>query len=776
MKNNYQGVNTPSPVPPLTVRERVKQFSAKVLLFCLMFYQAQANAQCNNVTYAVAANNCSFDYITSVTFSSISNLNSGCNAFSLNSANIPNLTQGQAYVLTVVTDGDWEGVRAWIDYNIDGVFANTAATELVMGPSYVGSVPTTYIATVTIPFSATPGLTRLRVRCNYSQPPADATTAQTWGETEDYCVNIISSTPCSGTPPTNTVLPLSYNTCPVLNNPGLSLAQSYTLGGITYQWQSSTVSPVGPFTSVPNATSNTMPVPSLTTTTWYQAVITCANSNISVSLTPSTFSVAGTTTNSVPYNEDFEGIAGPNRLPNCSWSATNLNTATQTYTNSNSNNRQPRSGNNFAAFQNSPTGTNYFWTNGIQLEPGITYSAGLWYATEYFGYNNWSSLSILVGNTQTTTGLTTIASVSPAISGPYKALGGYFTVPSSGLYYIAIRAVSASGNAIYLSWDDLSVTIPCTAASGNQPTVSLSASSTTICSGDQVSLNASGAMTYQWSNGGTGATQAVTPAQSTTYIVTGSNTITSCAQSASVAIQVDDRPNVWVAASAPLVCPGESSMLQAYGGTTYMWSNNATGNPVQVTPASTTTYVASSTGSNGCIGTGSIVVAIKPTPTINASGTTANDMCAGETLTLTGTGGQTYQWISSTGSLYAGSPVNIPVFAPVAFTVTGTGSNGCSAKATVQQNVAACTSISENGKAAAGLSVYPNPGTGLFTVEVKSGLINNIQISDVSGRMIKSVEGGSSSVMVDLTGLAAGIYYATIDNGNSGSVVRIIKN
>ena len=97
------------------------------------------------------------------------------------------------------------------------------------------------------------------------------------------------------------------------------------------------------------------------------------------------------------------------------------------------------------------TGNLLFYTNGIYLKAGVTYSAALWYQTEYYGYNNWTDLSILYGTTQTATGQVTIATTAgPAISNVYKSLSNTFTVPTSGIYYIAVRGTgNTSSSAQY---------------------------------------------------------------------------------------------------------------------------------------------------------------------------------------------------------------------------------------------------------------------------------------------------------------------------------------
>ncbi len=699
-----------------------------------------------------------------------------------NYTNLPatNLISGMVYTLSV-TGGQCSGfaysgnIYVWIDYNNNGLFTDPG--EQVFNAAGVFAVlGTVYTNTVLIPLTATFATTRMRVTLVEGSVGGPCTNF-TWGEVEDYNVNIISNTPCAGTPVSNTVVPATYSTCPILLNPNLSLSTSYTVGGITYQWQSSTVSPVGPYTPIANSTLQVAPVPTLNTTTWYQAVITCTNSAASFTTGASQFFVAGTTTNSVPYFEGFESIQGPNRLPNCSWAASNLNSATQTYTAANTNNRLPRTGSDFAAFQNVPTGTNYFYSNGIQLEPGITYSANLWYQTEYFGFTNWTNLSLLFGANQTPTGLTQIAAASPAVSGPYKALGGTFTVATSGLYYLAIRATSSAGNAIYLSWDDLSVTIPCTPESGNTPTLTLGVGSSTVCAGSQVNLNASGAAQYSWNTGNQGPSVNTFPAQTTTYIVVGTNTVTSCSASQSVIVYVNPSPNIIAIASSASICPGETAYLTGIGATTYAWSNGSTGNVISVSPTSSTTYSLIASNAAGCASSATVQVAVKAAPVIIANSGTTGNACAGDNVQLTAGGGATYQWLSSSSAnLLNGSPINVRLTTSTTFTVIGTGANGCSAKAVVTQNVDACTGVSEAQALLAGVRVYPNPTNGVFTVELKAGSLTSVVISDITGRKVLEASGNTSSAEVDLTELANGVYYAAVASENGTAVVRIVKN
>lgn len=84
------------------------------------------------------------------------------------------------------------GAAAWIDWNMDNNFSANEA--IVFGVT--GASAPWFTKTFTVPCTATPGVTRLRVRCQYN---TSFTAAQgcgnvTYGETMDYVVTIANST------------------------------------------------------------------------------------------------------------------------------------------------------------------------------------------------------------------------------------------------------------------------------------------------------------------------------------------------------------------------------------------------------------------------------------------------------------------------------------------------------------------------------------------------------------------------------------------------------
>ena len=82
-----------------------------------------------------------------------------------------------------------EAYAVYIDYNKDGDFADSG--ELVW--TKAGSQTTPVTGSITIPATATLGSTRMRVMMQYSSIPSSSCGSYTYGQVEDYTLNIISS-------------------------------------------------------------------------------------------------------------------------------------------------------------------------------------------------------------------------------------------------------------------------------------------------------------------------------------------------------------------------------------------------------------------------------------------------------------------------------------------------------------------------------------------------------------------------------------------------------
>ncbi len=96
------------------------------------------------------------------------------------------------------------------------------------------------------------------------------------------------------------------------------------------------------------------------------------------------------------------------------------------------------------------------------------------------------------------------------------------------------------------------------------------------------------------------------------------------------------------------ICAGQSVTLTASGGTGYSWSDGATvvGTTASITvsPTSTTTYTVT-VDDGTCTDQATTIVTVNQVPTTTVTGDT--DICAGETATLTASGGSSYFWAHS---------------------------------------------------------------------------------------------------------------------------------
>ena len=205
------------------------------------------------------------------------------------------------------------------------------------------------------------------------------------------------------------------------------------------------------------------------------------------------------------------------------------------------------------------------------------------------------------------------------------------------------------------------------------PTLSISASTNTICSGASATLTASGTLAYTWTPGNSTQTSiVVSPSVTTVYTLTGSNGF-GCTNVITHTINVNSTPTVVVSASSPTVCNGFTTALIAFGANTYTWQpGSLVGGTVVVTPTSNTTYTV--TGDNlGCTSNTILPIVVNPLPVVTATASPST-ICIGNTSTLTAGGLVTYTWLPSfaTGSTITDTPTITSTY-----TVGGFGINGC---------------------------------------------------------------------------------------------------
>jgi gliding motility-associated-like protein len=238
---------------------------------------------------------------------------------------------------------------------------------------------------------------------------------------------------------------------------------------------------------------------------------------------------------------------------------------------------------------------------------------------------------------------------------PGNATGASFTVSPSAQTIYTVTASNGCGSAS----DTFLVNV--------NPLPVVNVLNDTICSGSVGTLTATGAGTYTWSTGATGASISGLLTATAQFTVTGTDT-NGCTNSDVAQIIVNPLPVISVNSAS--ICPGGATTLTASGASSYTWSTSQTTASITVSPASSTIYIVKGEDANGCATTVSASVTVYTPPAVAVAGA---GICPGGTATLTASGANTYTWSTS----QTGSSITVSPSTATNYTVTGTDVNGC---------------------------------------------------------------------------------------------------
>jgi len=171
-------------------------------------------------------------------------------------------------------------------------------------------------------------------------------------------------------------------------------------------------------------------------------------------------------------------------------------------------------------------------------------------------------------------------------------VGPAISVTSSAVYY----AIATNTCGTTVNSNSITVTV------NSLPIVTAVTSASAVCSGQTVTLTASGANTYTLVTvGAFSGTTTVNPSTSTTYTVIGKNTLTGCVNTTSVIQNVNPLPVLSVVTSNSLLCMGQTAILSVSGANTYSWDAGPTTNTLAVSPTVNTVYNVTGIDLNGCV-------------------------------------------------------------------------------------------------------------------------------------------------------------------------------
>ncbi|MEA1873402.1 MAG: GEVED domain-containing protein, partial [Bacteroidota bacterium] len=165
------------------------------------------------------------EWISNVTFNTINNSSESSYYSDFTSISTDVITSASYNLSIAVSSSYIEHYWAWFDWNNDGDFLD-AGEAYDLGQSTV--VDEELTLSITIPATAILGSTRMRVMIKYDSDPTGPCESGTYGETEDYTINIL-------TPPTITTDPTNQSVC--YNSSADFTVSATGSGTLTYQWQ-----------------------------------------------------------------------------------------------------------------------------------------------------------------------------------------------------------------------------------------------------------------------------------------------------------------------------------------------------------------------------------------------------------------------------------------------------------------------------------------------------------------------------------------------------------
>lgn len=377
-----------------------------------------------------------------------------------------------------------------------------------------------------------------------------------------------------------------------------------------------------------------------------------------------------------------------------------------------------------------------------------------------------SSLSVSGNTTNACANNAPVLSVPSATGVTYQWSNNGVNIPGAITNTIA---ASVTGNySVAISGGTNCVTGSITKSITVNPSPTLAVSGpTAVCAGASITQTLSGALSYSYNSVTSASIITFTPAASGSYTLSGIGS-NSCSATLVKAFVVNPLPALNLYAVPAVICSGQSTTLTATGATTYSWSTGSSSSALILSPLTTTAYTVSGT-SNGCTSVLSKTVTVNPTPVITA-GSSNTSICSGETATLTANGGSTYSW--NTGSSSAFIVVN--PLATTIYTVTGTNVSNCSATALVTQNVSDCTSLKEEAFNENQFLVYPNPAVGEVSVSYTNESKLNVTFLNAFGSVVLSLKEYSSDSVINVSGLAKGIYFVQLNSSNKVVTKKII--
>lgn len=229
-------------------------------------------------------------------------------------------------------------------------------------------------------------------------------------------------------------------------------------------------------------------------------------------------------------------------------------------------------------------------------------------------------------------------------------------------------------------------------------------------------------------------------------------------------------PTLTVTANSYTVCSASPAVLTANGtAASYLWSSNAGSAATATTtvnPTANDTYTVTGT-LNGCSVDQTVSVNIFNLPNVTAN-TTADTVCAGGSVTLTGGGASSYTWSSGVSDGVAFSPSGT-----VNYTVTGTDANSCQNADTITVVVKTCAGIKQ-ASAIGWLNMYPNPAVNTLHIDIEKAA--RVRMYDITGQLVLDQPVAVGKNEINIANLPSGAYDLTVSADGKTTYLKVMVN
>jgi hypothetical protein len=634
----------------------------------------------------------------------------------------PNIIAGNTYPLSVqigTCGGNYSNsVKVFIDLNRDGDFLDAGETIYASPGTTVG--PHTETASIVIPTAGVvAGVTRMRVISVETSPAfINSCGTYTWGETEDYIVNLQTGP--------SAVYSYAWNTTPAINAASGSLTLSNT--GVT------------PTTASYNVTLTDVATGCTTTSTTNTITINplpVVNAGVDQLICSNNATMPATLTGSATFGTGLNYV----------WSG-------------------PVAGvTNAVPFQIGATGT--FVVTGTDVNGCVDTDDVL---------ITYSTIPAANAGVDQTICLNQTATFAPTGLAPYTWTMTNYTNSGISAPVTGTLVVTPTAPGTYTYQVNVQNSVGCT--NNDQAVLTVNALPVvnagvdqTVCNASPATLTASGAITYAWvtthPNLSISNATPFFPSQTATYTVTGTN-INGCQNQDVVVVNVLPQPIVnagldqTICAGTPVILNGTTTLASPTAVVSpFTWTGGYANNS-QFVPTTSQTLTVSVVGANGCTNQDQMSITVLALPTVNAG--LDQTICSGTGATLNATGAASYTW---SNNVIQGVP-----FFPTAsqiYTVTGVGANGCTNVDQVQVNVSTGPSVTVSApqtvcsNAAATFSAVPLNSLGGFWTTNGNGTIT----PNISSAAITYLPAANDPVVVTLT------YVATNACGSSSSATNV---